>query len=109
MYTKEQLLQSIPDVPAKFSIEELAAILNRPRSAQPPTPTYNLARPANLTPEAAEWDYYTSPEAQAIYARFPPVSPEIEALRGIIKLREEDQKKTAQEWRAEAIQTKYGL
>lgn len=78
-----------------------------------PTPAdsvYNPVRPANLTPEeAAKWNYYTSPEAQALYARFPPVSVEVAALRGSLKLRPEDQKKTAKEWRAEAIQEKYGL
>ena len=75
----------------------------------PPKLVYNPVRPANLTPEeAADWDYYTSPEAQAIYARFP-LSPEVEALRGIIKLSAEDQQKTDKEWRAEAIREKYDL
>ncbi len=93
MFTREQLLRIMPEVPAEFSIKELGAILKQPRLAAAP-PTYVLPpRPANLTPEeAAEWDYYTSPEAQALYNRFP-VSPRVAALSGIIKLSEEDQKK----------------
>ena len=109
MFTKEQLLRIMPEVPAEFSIEELEAILKQPRPAAAP-PAYVLPpRPANLTPEeAAEWDYYTSPEAQALYNRFP-VSPRVAALSGIIKLSPEDQKKSAQEWEAERIKAKYGV
>jgi len=110
MFTKEQLLQIMPEVPAEFSIEELEAILNQPRPAAAP-PAYTLPpRPANLTPEeAAEWDYYTSPEAQALYTKFP-VSPAIRALQGIAAhLSPEDLKKSAKEWEAERINQKYGL
>jgi len=110
MFTKEQLLQIMPEVPAEFSIEELEAILKQSRPAAAP-PAYVLPpRPTNLTPEeAAEWDYYTSPEAQALYNKFP-VSPEVSSLRGIAAgLSPEDIKKSAKEWEAERIWEKYGL
>ncbi|AMR29144.1 hypothetical protein A0257_19965 [Hymenobacter psoromatis] len=108
MFTKEQLLQIMPEVPAEFSIEELEAILKQPQPAAPPA--YVLPpRPANLTPqEAAEWDYYTSPEAQALYNKFP-VSPAVAALRGSLKLKPEDEHKSYDELRWEAMRTKYHL
>jgi len=107
MYTKTQLLQAIAEVPAEFSLAELEEILSRPR----PTPVLAPPpRPANLTPEgAAEWDYYTSPEAMALYNKFP-VSEKLRALRGIAgNLSEKDKKKSAKEWEAERIREKYGL
>lgn len=108
MFTKEQLLQIMPEVPAEFSIEELEGILSQPRPTVPPA--YILPpRPANLTPEeAAEWDYYTSPEAQALYNKFP-ISPAIEALAGSLKFSDEDKRKSAKEWEAERIKAKYSL
>ena len=79
-------------------------------SPAPADSVYNPVRPANLTPEeAAEWDYYTSPEAQALYARFPPMSAEVAALRGSLKLRPEDARKSYDELRYEALRDKYGL
>ena len=85
MFTKEHLLQIMPELPAEFSLEELEAILKQPRPAAPPAHPAP-PRPTHLSPEeAAEWDYYTSPEAQALYNRFP-VSPEVAALRGSLKL-----------------------
>ena len=109
MFTKEQLLQIMPEVPAEFSIEELEAILKQPRPAAAP-PAYVLPpRPANLTPEeTAEWDYYTSPEAQALYNRFP-VSPEVAALRGSLKLPPGDEHKSYDELRWEGMREKYQL
>ena len=106
MFTKEQLLQAIPDIPAEFSLAELEAVLSRPR---PQPGTTAPPRPANLTPdEAADWDYYTSPEAQALYARFP-VSPKVAALRGSLKLASGDEHKSYDELRWEAMREKYLL
>lgn len=109
MFTKEQLLQIIPDVPNEFSIEDLLAILNRPRPEQPIAAAFPT-RPANLSPEeAADWDYYTSPEALALYAKFP-ISPEVNRLRGIAaNLSPADLRKSAKEWEAERIREKYGV
>lgn len=110
MFTKEQLLQAMPNVPAEFSLEDLEAILNRPQSLKPTTSVPFPERPANLTPkEAADWNYYTSPEAMALYAKFP-ISPEVAALRGIAaNLSPTDLKKSAKEWEAERIREKYGI
>ncbi len=106
MYTKTQLLQAIAEVPAEFSLAELEEILSRPRPAPTLAPP---ARPANLTPEqAAEWDYYTSPEAMALASRFP-VPADVERLHGIIKLSEEDKHKSYDELRWEAMKEKYSL
>ncbi len=89
MYTKEQLLQSIPDVPVEFSIAELEAILNRPHPAAPAASAAAPSRPANLTPaEATDWDYYASPEALALYAEMAakfPASAAVKGLHGIGK------------------------
>lgn len=113
MYTKEQLLQSIPDLPVEFSIAELEAILNRPHPAAPAASAAASPRPADLTPaQAAEWDYYTSPEALALYADMAakfPASAAVRGLHGSVKLSEADKRKSAKEWRAEAMQEKYGL
>lgn len=109
MFTKEQLLQIIPDVPNEFSIEDLLAILNRPRPEKAVAAAFPT-RPANLTPEeAADWERYTSPEALALYAKFP-ISPEVAALRGIAaNLSPADLQKSAKEWEVERIREKYGL
>ena len=99
MFTKEHLLQVIAEVPSEFSLEELAALLSQPRSAMAnPTP-----------PQATDWEYYTSPAAQALYARFS-ASPALLSLRGIASvLPAADLDKTAKDWEAERIQAKYGL
>ncbi len=106
MYTKQQLQAAIAQVPDEFSLVELEAILNqRTETASTVLPK----RPDNLTPEqAAEWEYYTSPEALALYHRFP-VSPELQALQGIIKLSAVDQQKSYAELREEALKEKYGI
>lgn len=106
MYTKQQLQEAITRVPNEFSLADLEAILNqRPEAAPNTLPK----RPANLTPEqAAEWEYYTSSEALSLYHRFP-VSPELRALQGIIKLSAIDQQKSYRELREEALKEKYGL
>jgi len=113
MYTKEQLLQSIPDVPVEFSIAELEVILNRPHPAVPAASAVTSSRPANLTPaEVADWDYYTSPEALALYAEMAakfPASATVKGLHGLVQLSDADERKSAKEWRAEAMQEKYGL
>ena len=113
MYTKAQLLQSIPDVPVVFSIEELEALLSRPHPAVTAVSAVAPPRPANLLPkEAAEWDYYTSPEALALYAELAakfPASTTVERLHGLVQLAEADERKSAKEWRAAAVQEKYGL
>lgn len=108
MYTKQQLLQALPNVPATFSLSELAALLSRPQPAPQPEPVKAPPRPASLTPEeAAAWDYYTSPQALALYTKFP-VSDSVKNLHGIIQLPETEKWKTATEWRAEAIRAKFG-
>ena len=113
MYTKEQLLQAIPDVPTQFSLAELEEILTRPHPAAPVVPLVAPPRPATQTPEeAAEWDYYTSPETMALYARVAvryPASANVEHLHGLVQLSEAGKRKTAKEWQAEAIREKYGL
>lgn len=98
MFTKEQLLHAIPDVPAEFSLAELEAILNRPQL------------PAALaTSETIDQERYTPPEALALYTAFP-VSPKIAALRGVAaNLPPADLQKSPKEWEAERIREKYGV
>lgn len=107
MFTKEHLLQVIAEVPSEFSLEELAAILNQPRPAASKVQLSPISHP--ILAQANEWAYYTSPAAQAAYAKFPS-SPNVRALRGIVaKLSPTDMQKTAQEWEAERIKEKYGV
>jgi hypothetical protein len=110
MFTKEQLLQAIPDVPAEFSLEDLKAILNWPPLHNPTNSAPFSERPVKLTPEeAADWNRYTSPETMALYAKFS-ISPEIAALRGIAaNLSPADLKKSAKEWEAERMWEKCGV
>lgn len=97
MFTKEHLFAEVPN---EFSLEELAAILNKPHSTA--ADARFSSPPASLTPaQAAEWTYYTSPEAKALYARFS-ASPALLALRGVAsQLPADDLHKTAKDWEAE--------
>lgn len=93
-----------PELPFSAPYQPVSAEATARQEAGPELPP----RPANLTPEqAAEWDYYTSPEAQLLYSKFPS-SPEVRALRGIIQLAEDDQHKSYKTLLAEALERKYG-
>lgn len=107
MFTKKQLLQAIPDVPAEFSLAELETILNRPHL--PATTSFSVRPATPATTEIIDLDRYMSPEALALYAKFP-ISPGIAALRGIAaNLPLADLQKSAKEWEAERIREKYGV
>ena len=111
MYTKTQLLQSIPDVPARFSMQELERLLNRPHPAvAAPVVSSGLAR---LPPATANEPVdYTSPEALALYAELAarfPASATVAGLHGLVRLPAADEQKSAQDWRAQSIREKHGL
>lgn|GEM_PF-2910158 len=108
MFTKERLLQVIAEVPSEFSLEELATILNQPRSTAASESGVSL--PANLLLASAnEWAHYVSPVAKALYIKHS-ASPTLLALRGIAsQLPADELHKNAHEWEAERIQAKYGL
>lgn len=110
MLTLEKVTAAARELPPEFSLHQLVDKLEQLETSEPALATYMPPpRPDNLTPEeAAEWDYYTSPEAQALYNRFP-VSDAVRALRGSIKLKPEDEHKSYDELRWEAMKEKYGL
>ncbi|NML64695.1 hypothetical protein HHL22_05700 [Hymenobacter sp. RP-2-7] len=110
MLTLEKLTAAAQELPAEFSLGQLVdKLLVQDKSQQqlvPPEFTAGTATQAQRDPEATR---YTSPEAAALYAKFP-VPPSLHALRGIAAgLSLADRQKSAQEWEAERIQEKYGL
>lgn len=106
MLTLEKITTAIKDLPTEFSLDQL---VDRLRRLEQQLELQNPVEPAKSPAAEYEPTRYTSPEALALYAKFP-ASPSLRALRGIAAgLPPELAQRSAKEWEAARIEEKYGL
>jgi hypothetical protein len=101
MITQEQITLVLQHLPSQFSIGELVDKL---------VVVENTNKSSLLQATKSETWYVKQPtSAPALSAAKPQLSPAVAALRGIAKLRPEDEHKSYDELRWEAMRTRYEL